>query len=264
MTRMTRPTRKPRRTVRNPGPRAAPQEAAGQRFMRLLREDHAGLSRVLREIDAQSALLQSVPGSARPVLAEAMRYLLVYQHSIHHWREDQLFARVRAREPRLYRNMHRLVREHRAGQQQAERLAGELSRTTLGQLRGRTGLRLATELQQYVQHTRDHMRREEAVFYTGSERILRASDWAALTAGPMPSDPAADPQRFAARYPRLAEHLSRPQRDMTGLRDDSSGTDLRARVEQLVERCAAVLHRAIDVAQGAVRTVVRAPRGPAR
>jgi hemerythrin-like domain-containing protein len=244
---MTRLTSKPRTTSRKATARA-PKAATGDLFMKMLREDHAGLSRVMREIDVQAALLQSVPGSARPVLAEAMRYLLVYQHSIHHWREDRLFARVRAREPRLYRNMHRLVREHRTGQQQAERLAGELSRATLGQLRGKTGLRLATELQKYVQHNRDHMRREEAVFYTGSERVLRGSDWAALTSGPMPRDPAADPQRFASTYPRLAEHLSRPQRDMTGLRDAASGTDLRARAEQIVERAATLLHRAVDVA----------------
>jgi hemerythrin-like domain-containing protein len=244
-----------RGTVRKPGPRARRVAAAGN-FMRMLREDHAGLSRVLREIDAQQSLLQSVPGAARPVLAEALRYLLVYQHSIHHRREDQLFARVRARAPRLYDSMRRLVREHRVGRQQTERLAGELSRATLTQLRGRTGLRLAKQLQQYVQHTRDHMLREEAIFYAGSEQVLRASDWAALMAGPMPRDPAADAQRFAARYPRLAERMSRPQRDVTGLRETSSGTDLRARAEQVVERCATVLHRAIDVAQRVARAMV--------
>lgn len=245
-----------RGTVGRKGPRGRRVAAAGN-FMQLLREDHAGLSRVLREIDAQQSQLQSAPGAARPVLAEALRYLLVYQHSIHHPREDQLFARVRAREPRLYANMHRLVREHRLGQQQAERLAGELSRATLVQLRGRTGLRLAKQLQRYVGHTRDHMRREEAVFYTGSERVLRSSDWAALMAGPMPRDPAADPQRFAARYPRLAERMSRPQREVTGPRESVSGTDLRAGVERVLERCAALLHQAIDVAQCVARAPVR-------
>jgi hemerythrin-like domain-containing protein len=253
-----------RRAVRKPGPGARRVVAAGS-FMRILRDDHAGLSRVLREIDAQTSVLQSVPGAARPVLAEALHYLLVYQHSIHHRREDQLFARVRAREPRLYANMRRLVREHRVGHQQAERIAGELSRATLAQLRGRTGLRLAKQLQQYVQQTRDHMRREEAVFYTGSERVLRASDWAALMAGPMPRDPAADPQRFATRYPRLAERMSRPQRIVTGPRETSSGADLRARAEEVVERCAARLRQAIDVAQCVARAAVRAaglrPRG---
>ena len=252
-----------RRTVRKSVPRTGKLVAAG-RFMQMLREDHAGLSRVLREIDAQAALLQSVPGSARPVLAEALRYLLVYQHSIHHRREDQLFARVRAREPRLYKNMQQLVREHRAGHQQAERLASELSRASLGELSGRTGQRIAAQLQQYVQHTRDHMRREEAVFYTGSERVLRASDWTSLMTGSMPRDPAMDPQRFVARYPRLAERMARPQRDVTGLRETVSGTDLRARAEQVVERCAGLLHRGIDVAQCAARALVRSTGSRAR
>jgi hemerythrin-like domain-containing protein len=245
-----------RRASRKPSPRARREAAAG-RFMQLLREDHAGLSRVLREIDIQQSQLQSVPGAARPVLAEAMRYLLVYQHSIHHRREDQLFARVRAREPRLYDNMHRLVREHRVGHEVAERLAGKLSQATLTQLRGKTGQRLARQLHQYVQRTRDHMRREEAIFYTGAERVLRASDWVALMAGPMPRDPAADPQRFAARYPRLDERMSRPQRDVTGPLESTSSADLRVRIEQAVERCATLLHQAIDVAQHVARVAVR-------
>jgi hemerythrin-like domain-containing protein len=245
-----------RRTNRPAKPRID-RTAAAERFMQSLREDHAGLSRVLREIDAQQSLLQSTPGAARPVLAEALRYLLVYQHSIHHPREDRLFTRVRAREPRLYRNMHRLVREHRIGQEVAERLAGELSRASLTQLRGRTGQDLARRLHGYVQHTREHMRREEAVFYTGSERVLRASDWQALLAAPTPRDPAADPQRFAARYPRLAERLARPQRDVVGPREAPASADLTVRLEQAVERCGALLRQVIDFAQRAACASIR-------
>lgn len=253
-----------RMTARKPGSRARSEAAAGS-FMQVLRDDHARLSRVLREIDVQQSLLQSAPGAARPVLADAMRYLLVYQHSIHHPREDQLFARVRAREPRLYHDMYRLVREHRLGQQAAEQLAGELSRATLRQLRGQTGQRLAKQLQQYLQHTRDHMRHEEAVFYAGSERVLRASDWAALMAGPMSRDPAGDPQRFAARYPRLAERMSRPQRDVTGPPEASSRTELRACVEQVMERYAALLHQALDVARSvASGSICRTRRRPGK
>ena len=242
-----------RKPSSKPGHRPPGRDAAAADFMQLLREDHAGLSRVLREIDVQRSRLQAAPGAARPVLAEALRYLLVYQHSIHHPREDQLFARVRAREPRLYDNMRRLVHEHRVGHEVAERLAGDLSRATLAQLQGRVGDRLANQLHQYVQKTRDHMRREEAVFYTGSERVLRASDWAALVAGPMPRDPARDPQRFAARYPRLAEQMSRPQRHVTVSGETATGGCLRARVEQFVDRWAALLHEALDLARRVTR-----------
>jgi hemerythrin-like domain-containing protein len=236
--------------------------------MRLLRDDHSGLSRVLREIDAQQSVLQSAPEAARPVLAEAMRYLLIYQHSIHHPREDQLFARIRAREPGLYRNMSRLVREHRSGQQRAEALAGELSHATLTQLRGKTGLRLARQLQEYVRHTREHMRREEAVFYTGSERVLRASDWAALMAGPVQRDPAGDLQRLASRYPRLAERLSRPERSVTGLGETAElkRGSLKHRVERIVELYAMLAHETLDLARanlGELRRV-RTPLGLVR
>jgi hemerythrin-like domain-containing protein len=242
-----KPSSKPRHRARRDA------AAAAADFMMLLREDHAGLSRVLREIDAQRSLLRAAPGAARPVLAEALRYLLVYQHSIHHPREDQLFARVRAREPRLYSNMRRLVHEHRVGHEVAERLAGELSRATLTQLQGRVGERFANQLHQYVQKTRDHMRREEAVFYTGSERVLRASDWTALMAGPTPRDPARDPQRFAARYPRLAEQMSRPQRQVTVSGETATSGYLRTSVEQFVDRWAALLHEALDLARRVMR-----------
>jgi hemerythrin-like domain-containing protein len=226
--------------------------------MRMLRDDHAGLSRVLREIDAQQSLLVSSPESARPVLVEAMRYLLIYQHSIHHPREDRLFARIRAREPGLYRNMRSLVREHRVGQQRTEVLAGELAHATPAQLRGRTGFRLAKQLQEYVRHTREHMRREEAVFYTGSERVLRASDWAALMAGPVQRDPAGDLHRLAARYPRLAARLSQPERHVTGRGETvERKRSLRHRVERIVERCAALAHETLDVARANLDDVRR-------
>jgi len=217
--------------------------------MRLLRDDHAGLSRVLREIDAQQSALQSSPETARPVLGEAMRYLLVYQHSVHHPREDRLFARIREREPGLYRNMSSLVREHRTGQQQAEALAGELSRATLAQLRGRTGERLAKQLQGYVRHTRAHMRREEAVFYTGSERVLRATDWAVLMEGAEQRDPAGDLARLAARYPRLAARLSQPERSVIGAGENHGrGCDeARYFLERIVETYGMLAQETIDV-----------------
>ena len=241
-------------------------DEAAATFMALLRDDHAGLSRVLREVDAQQSQLQTSPETARPVLAEALRYLLIYQHSVHHPREDRLFARIRAREPGLYRNMERLVREHRIGQQKAEALAGEVARTTMAQLRGRAGLRLAKQLQQYVVHTREHMKREEAVFYTGSERVLRASDWAALMEGTSQRDPALDLDRLAARYPRLAARLADPERSVTGHGEPvGRSTGAKHVAQRFIETCAALVHGSLDLAQRLARPLRRrSARAPAR
>ena len=239
-------------------------ERAAATFMGLLREDHSGLSRVLREIDAQQSRLQTSPETARPVLTEALRYLLIYQHSVHHPREDRLFARIRDREPGLYRNMERLVREHRTGQQHATALAGELSRTTMAQLRGRSGLRLSRQLHQYVAHTREHMRREEAVFYTGSERVLRASDWAALMQGPSQRDPALDLDRLAGRYPHLAARLADPERTVTWRGEPvERRLGLRHVLEQLIETWSTLAHETLDLVRANIQDLgaVRTPAG---
>lgn len=239
-------------------------------FMRLLREDHAGLSLVLREIDAQQTALMSAPATARPVLLEAMRYLLVYQHSVHHPREDRFFARIREREPLLYRNMAQLVREHRVGQERAESLARELARATPDELRGKVGARLSRQLQDYVRHTRNHMRREETVFYTGSARVLRASDWTALTAGPMPHDPAGDLHRLSARYPRLAARLGQAERAVTDHGEHESHPQdrpgIRQRAELVAELCGEVLHDTAELARLGIEDLrkVRTPLGLVR
>ena len=265
--------RQPRRATTAPARRAAPvrrSQPTAEEFMGLLRDDHAGLSRVLREVDAQQSMLTTAPESARPVLVEAMRYLLVYQHSVHHPREDQLFARIRARQPHLYRNMQRLVRQHRIGQERAEALARDLARTTIAQLRGKAGLRLSRQLEHYVQATREHMRREEAVFYTGSERVLRANDWAALLSGPTPRDPAGSLERLAVRYPRLAARLAQPERLVKGtdetVPDPHGRPGFRQGAERFVERVAELLHESADVARGGVEGLrkVRSPLGLAR
>lgn len=232
---------------------------AADRFMQALRNDHAGLSRVLREIDLQQARLQLEPETARPVLTEAMRYLLLYQHSVHHPREDRLFVRIRGREPGLYRNMSRLVREHRTGQRQAELLARELARATPAQLRGLRGHTLARQLQQYVRHTREHMKREEAVFYSGAERVLKASDWSALTSAAEQRDPAGDLQRLAARYPRLAARLAQPERVVTDAASSESPhrDALRSSAERVIEFYARLAHGGLDFARSVMQPLRR-------
>ena len=231
--------RRPARARRTPPRR---DRVAGE-FMRALREDHAGLSRVLREIEVQAAALAHAPEAARAVLGEAMRYLLVYQHSVHHPREDRLFARIRARQPALFDNMRRLVFEHRVGQQRAESLARDLRRATPAMLRGRPGARIARQLADYVQHTRGHMRREEVVFYSGAERVLTASDWAALAGGPAPRDPAGDLRRLQSRYPRLAARLAAPERQVAGPPGTVAAAPERLRlvIDQLAEACGTAL-----------------------
>ena len=231
-------------------------DSVGDPFMRTL--DHGRLSRVLREIDVQQGRLRSAPESARPVLVEAMRYLLHYQHAFHHPREDRLFARISARAPQLGREMRALIREHRGGLRQAEKLVADLAHATPAHLRRRSGARLARGLAEYVAHTRDHMRNEEAVFYAQSERVLQVSDWTALLAETRPEDPMGSQALLENEFPHLAAQLFQPVSGVGGRGDGpqgDGGAPARARaamregVEQIFELYGELLHEGVDVAR---------------
>ncbi len=198
----------------------------GTAYMYGLRRDHAGLSRVLREIDTQAELLTEAPAEAGPLLAEAMRYLLRYHHAFHHPREDRLFARIRARDSELDATLADLSDEHEVGEAEAERLARDLEAASTRQLRGRMGKRLAERVNDYVRHTRAHMRHEEAVFYARAEATLDSGDWREIIASDHgPQDPLADLAEMGGLYPKLAASL--------GLSVTHLG--LRERVEPLSE-----------------------------
>lgn len=249
--------------------RTAPHVEGGETFMRRLRSDHAGLSRVLREIDSHQAVLRSEPEYVQPLLVEAMRYLLQYQHAFHHPREDRLFARIRSHAPRLYGEMQRLVREHRVGQRRAEQLAAELGRATPAQLHGRRGTQLARLLHDYVRYTRAHMRREEAVFYARSESVLEPSDWIELSASDKVSDPMSDLRRLAAEYPLLAARLTHPVREVGGIDTAAPARPsdlLRHLLEELSEVIGAIVHDAVELVSANFDSVrgVRAPADLAR
>lgn len=241
--------------------------AGGEAYMLRLRTDHAGLSRLLREIDTQQSLLRADPKAARPLLVEALRYLLQYQHAFHHQREDLLFARIQKRTPRLTREIQRLGRQHRIAHRRAERLAAGLGYATMGQLSGRQGAKLAQDLQDYVRHTRNHMRREEALFYARSERVLKDADWQALATGESMSDPMTDLRRLAAEYPLLAASLARPVREIGGADDADRSSQpvhaLRHGLEQLVEIYGELLHDALELAWSNFDSLrgIRSPSG---
>ena len=249
-----------RRPARARASSASPRrDDVAAEFMRALREDHAGLSRVLREIEVQAAALGHAPEAARAVLGEAMRYLLVYQHSVHHPREDMLFERIRRREPALFDNMKRLVFEHRIGQERAGAIDRELRRASAAALRGRPGARIARMLGDYVRHTREHMRREEAVFYSGAERVLTQADWAALADSAPSRDPAGDLHRLAARHPRLAARLAAPERQVSGPPGAAAAAQDRVRlaIEQLAEACGTAWRETADLARDGVADLAR-------
>ena len=235
-------------------------------FMQALRQDHAGLSRLLRAIDGLADRLRAEPEAVQPVLIEAFDYLLGYQHGYHHPREDRLFERIRDRRPELAETLERLAEEHTTGEHETGELARDLAVATPEELRGKAGPRLAARIRDYIKHARVHMRSEETVFYARAEDVLDESDWAGIVADDGLQDPMADLESLADDYPALAAHFDIPARAGTvEIRRTAPGR-LHRHVLSLTDLYGGLLHEGFDLTRRNTRRLlaVRGPIGLAR
>jgi hemerythrin-like domain-containing protein len=239
----------------------------GQAFMLALRRDHAGLSRVLRIIDAQADRLPREPETAQPVLAEAMSYLLHYHHAFHHPREDRLFARIGSKDAALAQTLQDLTGEHQTGEQETAALAEDLANATPEQLHGKAANGLVGRINDYVRHTRTHMRHEEAVFYTRAEQVLDDQDWRAILNDEAPEDPQTDLTLMSTTYPHLAASLGLTTSHL-GSSDPSPpvSRELRLQMLALADLYSGLMHDAVDLTRVNVNRLmaVRNPAGLVR
>lgn len=230
---------------------------AGASYMSSLRRDHAGLSRVLRLIDALAERLVDDAQQARPILLDALRYLLEYHHTHHHPREDRLFARIRARQPALAETLDRIGHEHESGEQEIARLHADLAAVNARRLAGKQGARLARRIGDYVQHARIHMRDEEVVFYARAEDVLTEADWRDLIEPEGPQDPLANPPELAKQYPRLAEQLKLASGESPGETSPVDPEDeLHRQLLALADLYGGLLHEGLALSRGHVQRLV--------
>lgn len=231
-------------------------------FMQALRQDHAGLSRMLRAIDGLVDRLPDEPETVQPVLVEAFGYLLAYQHGYHHPREDRLFERIRERRPELADTLEQLAGEHSSGERETGELADDLAAATPEALRGRPGQVQAARIRDYVKHARLHMRSEEAVFYARAEDVLNESDWAAIVEDDGLQDPLADLESLADEYPALAAHFD-IRAGATGSVDvaRTASGPLHRHMLALTDLYGGLLHEGFDLTRRNARRLL-AVRGP--
>jgi hemerythrin-like domain-containing protein len=222
-------------------------KAAAAAFMQALRQDHAGLSRMLRAVDGLVDRLATEPEATQPVLVEAFDYLLGYQHGYHHPREDRLFERISGKRPELAEQLDRLALEHETGEAETARLSEDLASASPDELRGRAGERLAARIRAYVRHARLHMRNEEQVFYARAEEVLGRSDWAEIVGDDGAQDPMADLESMADDYPALAAHFGIAFRHVGPAPDRRNVGTLHRRALELTDLYGGLLHEGFDL-----------------
>ncbi len=156
--------------------------------LRLLHEEHANMTKLLRLLDDQIALFGEGGAPDFGLMLDVMDYMANYPDHFHHPKEDLVFEKLAERAADARAAVGELLEEHAELARMTGELEAALNEVALDAEVPREHLvRLARA---YVELLRRHMAKEEETVLPRAAEALTEDDWsevdAALTAGDDP------------------------------------------------------------------------------
>ena len=135
-----------------------------------LKTDHRNIARLIDLLEQQGDELYSEGTPDLDLMCDIMRYIAEYADTVHHPKEDKLYAELRAVRPDLSSGLGRIGDEHRALGEQSLSLIKRLEAVVEGDA-GSRKLVVADALR-YADLLRKHMRWEETDLFRRLARMV--------------------------------------------------------------------------------------------
>lgn len=135
-----------------------------------LRTDHKNMSVMLDLLEAESNRLYDGQDADYEMMHDVMRYMTVYPDTVHHPKEDRVYAELKAARPDLSSGFEQIVVDHRDIADLGTRLRNDIEAIMSG-----TALRrnvVVADALRYVQRLRKHMRWEERELFVRVEDMI--------------------------------------------------------------------------------------------
>jgi hemerythrin-like domain-containing protein len=146
----------------------------------IIRDEHRSIAAILHGMDYLVSKMRAGRAKIDPRVFRAMIYYLdTFSERVHHPKEDRyLFSAMRNRGAEAQAVVADLEREHAMGGDALRRLEQCLVRYEEGG--DKEFPAFARAVDQYVQESHAHMRKEEDIAFPMAERLLDDSDWRAI------------------------------------------------------------------------------------
>lgn len=135
-----------------------------------LKTDHRNIARLIDLLEKEGDEIYSEGAPDLNLMCDIMRYVTEYADTVHHPKEDKLYAELRAVRPDLSGGMGRIGNEHRALGEQGLALLKKLEAALDGEAASRK-LVVADALR-YADLLRKHMRWEETDLFKRLDRLV--------------------------------------------------------------------------------------------
>lgn len=150
------------------------------RIIEILLEEHRNIDKLLGVLERELDVFDRGERPDYEILQAIIAYFDDYPEGYHHPKEDMVFAKLKARDPALAERVGDVEDEHGL---ESRRLR-QFARAVEDILAGREILRQAFHdiVQDFIEHQREHMQKEERLLFPAALAALRPEDWAEIDA----------------------------------------------------------------------------------
>jgi hemerythrin-like domain-containing protein len=135
-----------------------------------LRTDHKNMTVMLDLLETESNRLYDGKDADYELMHDVMRYMTVYPDTIHHPKEDRVYAELKAARPDLSSGFDQIVLDHREIAALGTKLRSDVEAIMSG-----TALRrnvVVADALRYVKRLREHMHWEEKDLFVRVEEMI--------------------------------------------------------------------------------------------
>lgn len=176
-------------------------------IQKLLR-DHGNMARLLDVLQEEVERYRETGRADFQILSRILDYVLTFPELRHHPREDLIFQRLKQRNPAVAHQAEAIMAEHHELASLTRKLSAALHNLRHGIEMQRD--RFEALVRSYIKANREHMRKEEEVYFPLAIWALDPVDWQDLDCDP--SDSNGDPlfgDRIDAQYQALHDRILR-------------------------------------------------------
>jgi hemerythrin-like domain-containing protein len=148
------------------------------KIIRVLLEEHRNIKKMLHVLEQELNVFDHSDRPDYEILQAIIDYFQDYPEVCHHPKEDMVFEKLKMRDPAVAERVGDVEAEH---QVETERLR-HFAQAVEDVLAGREFLRQTFHkvVQDFIEHQRQHMDKEERLLFPAAAKALREEDWAEI------------------------------------------------------------------------------------
>jgi hemerythrin-like domain-containing protein len=146
----------------------------------ILLEEHQNIEKLLLVLEHE---LEIFDRSGRPdyeILQTIILYFQDYPENCHHPKEELIFKKLKVRDPAAAKRFGDVEAEHAVETKRLRSFARAVDYVLADQEFLRESFHMA--VQDFIEHQREHLKKEERLLFPAALRALRSEDWAEIDA----------------------------------------------------------------------------------